>query len=99
MFGAMKLNDYLKQARGLTSWLAQKLDVSPVTVSNWASGKRSIPAERCLQIERNTGGAVTCEELLPDVDWAVLRGSSPVQPVQTDAADPDASRIVPVETA
>lgn len=27
----------------------------------------------CINIERETHGAVTCEELRPDVDWAVLR--------------------------
>ena len=37
---------------------------------------KGIHAERCPSIERATGGAVTCEELRPDVDWAVLRNSS-----------------------
>jgi len=30
----------------------------------------------CINIERESCGAVTCEELRPDVDWAYLRGSS-----------------------
>ena len=37
---------------------------------------RPIPAERCPEIEKATGGAVRCEELRPDVDWAYLRKSS-----------------------
>lgn len=32
------------------------------------------PAEYCPDIERATRGEVRCEELRPDVDWAVLRG-------------------------
>lgn len=27
----------------------------------------------CINIERETGGAVRCEDLRPDVDWAWLR--------------------------
>jgi len=33
-------------------------------------------------IERATKGAVRCEELRPDVDWAYLRGTA--QPAETD---------------
>ncbi|MDT4679101.1 transcriptional regulator, partial [Escherichia coli] len=32
--------------------------------------------ERCPAIEKATGGAVTCEELRPDIDWAYLRGAA-----------------------
>lgn len=32
-----------------------------------------VPAERCPAIERATNGQVRCEDLRPDVDWAVLR--------------------------
>ena len=31
------------------------------------------PAEYCPVIERATAGQVRCEDLRPDVDWAVLR--------------------------
>ncbi|AJE99619.1 transcriptional regulator [Pandoraea apista] len=55
--------------------LARLLGVSPPTVNQWVSGARQVPAERCPAIEKATGGAVTCEELRPDVDWAYLRGS------------------------
>jgi DNA-binding transcriptional regulator YdaS (Cro superfamily) len=53
--------------------LAEILAVKPPTIYQWASGKRPIPAERCPEIERATHGVVRCEELRPDVDWAVLR--------------------------
>lgn len=60
---------------GGASQLARSLRVSPPSVSQWISGRRQVPAERCPAIERATGGAVTCEELRPDVDWAYLRGT------------------------
>jgi len=66
------------QAVGGLSALARLLGVAPPTVSQWASGVRPIPAERCPAIEKATGGAVTCEELRPDVDWQYLRNTSPI---------------------
>jgi len=67
------------RAVGGLSALARLLGVAPPTVSQWASGVRPIPAERCPAIERATGGAVTCEELRPDVDWQFIRGT-PTKP-------------------
>lgn len=45
-------------------------------VSPWFSTDRKFPAEFCPLIEaatRELGDPVTCEELRPDVQWAVLR--------------------------
>jgi len=42
-------------------------------VSNWRV-RGNVPAEYCPLIEKATG--VRCEELRPDVEWAVLRKSS-----------------------
>lgn len=50
-------------------------EITPQAVFKWANG--SVPAERCPNIEAATNGAVTCEELRPDVNWAVLRKVSP----------------------
>lgn len=58
---------------GSQTQLARILSVTPATVNQWISGVRPVPAERCPAIERATEGAVTCEELRPDVDWAYLR--------------------------
>lgn len=55
--------------------LAKLLNVTPPAISQWVKGTRPVPAERCLEIERITGGVVRCEELRPDVNWAVLRGT------------------------
>lgn len=57
--------------------LARSLDISPSMVNQWVTGARQVPAERCPTIERATDGAVRCEDLRPDVDWSVLRGTSP----------------------
>jgi DNA-binding transcriptional regulator YdaS (Cro superfamily) len=71
----MKLSEYIAQERGRQAKLAKALNVPSVSVYQWAAGIREVPAKRCPSIERHTGGAVTCEELLPDVDWAYLRRS------------------------
>lgn len=55
--------------------LANAIGVTQATVSQWVHGRRPIPAERCPEIERLTAGAVRCEDLRPDVDWAYLRGT------------------------
>ncbi|MDX9944266.1 MAG: helix-turn-helix domain-containing protein, partial [Azonexus sp.] len=41
----------------------------------WRDGKRRIPAAACPSNEKATGGAVRCEDLRPDVDWAYLRST------------------------
>lgn len=76
MLAGMKLIDYTKQNGGQSA-LAKKIGVVAVVVHNWVHGVRPIPAERCIDIERVTGGAVTCEELRPDLSerWAFLRGT------------------------
>lgn len=70
----MDLKTYLEE-RGTGLPLSRALDVSPVIVSQWKTGARQVPADRCIQIERATGGAVRCEALRPDVDWAYLRAT------------------------
>ena len=68
----MSLKNHLANSgRGAISELSRTLKVPVSLVSQWASGARAIPAERCPDIERATG--VRCEELRPDVNWAVLR--------------------------
>ena len=52
---------------------AEVLRCSVQAVCFYRDGKRRFPAELCPVVERHLVGAVTCEELRPDVDWAVLR--------------------------
>lgn len=68
----MNLNTYLEQ-HGAGAALARYLKVNHVMVSQWRYGIKQVPAERCPDIEAATVGAVTCEELRPDISWAVLR--------------------------
>lgn len=54
------------EAIGSQSALARKLDVTPQCVQQWVrSGK--VPAERVLEIEFATAGAVSRFELRPDI--------------------------------
>ena len=41
-----------------------------------SAGQR-IGESTVINIERESGGAIRCEDLRPDVDWAFLRGSAP----------------------
>lgn len=64
----------LKKLKELNqSEIARQLGIKPQAVQQWF--KTKVPAERCPDIERISNGYVTCEELRPDVDWAVLRNS------------------------
>ncbi len=62
------------QIMGGPSAAARALGVTPQAVSFWLNGQRSLSAEQCIAIERETAGAVKVEELRPDVDWKVIRG-------------------------
>lgn len=58
---------------GGPSRVASLLGVTPQAVCFWRDGARKFPADHCPTIERATKHAVRCEDLRPDVDWAVLR--------------------------
>lgn len=70
----MKLSEYL-EPRGRVNELAGQISVPAALVSQWKTCTRVVPAERCIEIERASGGAVRCEDLRPDVDWAYLRAT------------------------
>lgn len=38
-------------------------------------GKKRPNESLCIALEKNSGGAVKCEELRPDVDWAYIRST------------------------
>lgn len=74
----MDLKTYLSKKRGRASALAKALDVTPVTIHNWAHDEdKQVPAERCPDIEKLTFGEVRCEELRPDLadKWSYLRST------------------------
>ncbi len=68
----MDLKTYISQNESGAD-LSRRLKVPATLISQWKTGVRRVPAERCPDIERETNGVVTCEEMRPDVDWAYLR--------------------------
>lgn len=73
---------------GSQAALAGLMDISQPTVSEWVTGDRPVPAERCPAIERATDGAVTCDELRPDVAWTRVRDKAwPWHPAGRPAID------------
>ena len=70
----MNLKTYLSEHKQVD--LARKLGVTQGAVHQWAVGLSRPSAERSIEIEKATSGAVSCEELRPDVDWAYLRGTA-----------------------
>ena len=69
----MSLKTYLETHKQVD--LARQLGVTQGAVYQWAIGFSRPSAERCIEIEKATAGAVRCEDLRPDVDWAYLRGT------------------------
>jgi DNA-binding transcriptional regulator YdaS (Cro superfamily) len=69
----MNLPDYINSEPGAQARLAKELGIPAPLMSQWKTGERRVPAERCPLIERATGGLVRCEDLRPDVAWDVLR--------------------------
>ncbi len=67
---------------------ARRCNTSRQHLTNIAYGKHC-GESLAISIERESGGAVRCESLRPDVDWAYLRGTSAV-----DAAETPISRKV-----
>jgi DNA-binding transcriptional regulator YdaS (Cro superfamily) len=61
----MKTLDILDSVNGAD--LARQLGVSRQLVSHWRTGRCRVPAERCRDIERATGGKVTVYDLRPDI--------------------------------
>lgn len=55
---------------------AVALGVTVPAVCQWVKGTRPTPPERCPDIERATGGKVTCDALRPDVTWARVPDAS-----------------------
>lgn len=63
------------------SGLSRALNVSYQLIQGWRGKDRrfATPAQYCPAIERATEGRIRCEELRPDIDWAVLRQPMPAE--------------------
>lgn len=75
---------------GSQAALAKALGVAQAQISQWKTGERPIPIERCPMIERATAGVVTCEELRPDLmeDWKHLRSIGTPKKTKTSGVRP-----------
>lgn len=70
------IREAIRLAGGLNR-LAEAIGVERYqTIQGWVA-TASVPAEYCPKIEQVTGGAVRCEDLRPNVDWAYLRSTAP----------------------
>jgi len=67
----MKLDRYVKSERGRQHQLAKTINAQPQLIYQWANGIRPVPIERCVAIERATGGAVTRRDLRPSDWWKI----------------------------
>ena len=80
MAGMNQVKQALETAIGVAGGISAFAEAikapSPGAVKAWKRSG-SVPADYCPTIERVTG--VTCERLRPGVEWAVLRGTAPVQ--------------------
>ena len=63
----MKLSEYLVERNAQTE-LARAIGAQPQLIWQWTRAVRPVPIERCMPIERATGGKVTRRDLRPD-DW------------------------------
>lgn len=87
MLMLMDLKTYLyeKLPMGERDSFAERCDTSFGHLRNIAYGK-TCGESLAINIERESGGAVRCEDLRPDVDWAYLRSTQPGQPKPTAEA-------------
>lgn len=86
----MNLSDYVKAERGRGAAVALRVGVHPVMVSQWASGVKPVPAERCAAVEQATAGAVTRRDLRPNDWWRIwpelVTAEHPIPAEARDAA-------------
>ena len=66
----MNLSTYVDEERGRQTSLGAAVKAHPQTVWQWARGARRVPRSKCAAVEAASKGAVTVEELRPDLPWA-----------------------------
>ena len=82
----MDLKHYLKSVAGATRLLAGGLCVSDAYLRQMASGIRPISPERCVVIERLTGGQVSRVDLKPG-SWQQIWPELAHQPTEQGACN------------
>ncbi len=70
----MSLHAYIKELdKESLCGLAERCDTTVGQLKQVAYGNRRANAGLAINLEKETAGRVTCEELRPDIDWAYLR--------------------------
>lgn len=62
---------------------SKRCETTAGQIKQVAYGNRRASAGLSIAIDRETNGAITCDELRPDIDWAYLRDK---KPTKTEAA-------------
>lgn len=76
MLRSMELKTYItSMAVAEREAFAARCDTTYAFLRNVAYGQRRAGESLCINIERESSGVVSCEELRADVDWAYLRGT------------------------
>lgn len=57
--------------------LAERCGTTAAHLRNVSYGDRTCGESLAINLERESGGEITCEDLRPDVDWAYLRSTAP----------------------
>lgn len=71
----MDLLDFIKPMnKGVLEAFAFQCSTTPGQIKQVAYGRRA-SAELAMRIDQASKGAVLCEAIRPDIDWAYLRGS------------------------
>lgn len=77
----MTLKEFIKDLsnQGLVDDFATRCGTTSAHLRQVSNGYRRAGEYLCINIDRESGGAVRCEDLRPDVDWGYLRGTSAEQ--------------------
>ena len=63
----MELREYLDQGHASASQIGEACGVRVQTIGRVANGRRDASPQLAIRVERATGGAVTRQELRPDI--------------------------------
>lgn len=75
------LIDYLNSlTRDKQGAFAARCGTSVGYLRKAASIGQNLGERLCVALERESGGAIRCESLRPDVDWAYLANRAPKEP-------------------
>lgn len=70
----MNFPTWLDADRGRLTAVAMHFGLSQSAVSQWRT--KGVPPARMKAVRDFTGGAVSLDEMLPDIEWGVLRGTA-----------------------